>query len=141
MKEKDRYTQALDLRINGLTFAEIGKHFGVSTSRASQMVATAERRLRQVEDEFSPLHSRIRNALFLEGYRTKEAVLEGIKSGKISPYVTNNTCIPNYGIKAHKEVLEWLGIDSIITTPSHEKTIKQYIAFLEKHGYTVLKND
>lgn len=140
MKDKDRYMQALNLRTNGLTFSEIGKRFGVSRGRASQMVATAERMLRQAEDEFSQLPLRIKNALFLEGYRTKEAVLEGVKSGKISPYVTNDTCIPNYGVKSHKEVLAWLGIEQITTTAAaNEKTIKQYIAYLERNGYIVSK--
>jgi|TARA_Y100000310_G_scaffold321447_1_gene379087 orotate phosphoribosyltransferase-like protein len=40
----DRKMMALDLRRRGLTYREIGEVFGVSTSRANQLVATATRK-------------------------------------------------------------------------------------------------
>jgi hypothetical protein len=92
--------------------------------------------------ELSGLSARTRNALLCAGYKTKNQIIDGIKSGKIKPFSKDNETgyVPNYGPKSHEELCAWLGVpvekqDKI--KPIKPETIKRYIDVLELNGYKV----
>ncbi len=125
-----------------MTYKAVGYELGVTAGRARQMVLQAKREMAcpSPRGDFSDLTVRSENCLRGAGFETKAQVLNAVKGGSINPYATGSNHIIGYGKKAHREVCKWVGIDVAETEPiPNEKTITNYIAYLERHGYKVTK--
>ena len=99
---------AVNLRRMGMTYREIGERFGVSGSRASQIVAGGERMLRLRENgvDSVELDCRTSNCISNAGVGfSREAVKEAIEGG-----VLNVHKVRMYGRKTHKICCEYAGI-------------------------------
>ncbi len=98
--------------IDKLTYKEIGKLLGCGPSHARQKVLFAERKLHQNPSEFDFLGTKAQKFLSEMGCKTKQDVIEKYRDGAINRKKLGKEYGIRYayGIKTHKEILEWLGI-------------------------------
>ncbi len=109
----ERYFRALELRNAGKTFSEIGTVLDVSSGRARQIVAIAERRVRlnqQGPNWVQGLPTKLANALIAEGFTNKEEVHQALLDNRIGLYPDSvKGTVPGIGPKSIRLLNEWVG--------------------------------
>ena len=100
-----RRRKIVEMRELGFNFREIGDMLGLGRSYTQMIYVDAVRRMLLFDEVFGFLSGRARNCLTREGLKTKEEVIEAIKSGALHPKRQGN-----YGAKTHKEVCRWAGV-------------------------------
>ena len=135
----ERKIKANQLRKEKLTYKAIGNALGVTATRARQMVYEFRASENTPPDELDGLSTRAKHTLKANGYTTREKIILGLACGKLSASNERGFRIPNYGKLMHAEICAWASMEKCL--PSNESTIHKYKDFLEKHGYSVTKNE
>lgn len=154
----ERAQEALRLRREGKTFAEVGLSLAqpVGAARARQLVVHAE----QIEqgqgfgqgEWYEGLSVRAANALRSAGFDSKGEVFEAIKSGDLTNKggmgaTYRGAKVHGLGCKSFAEVCEWVGVDIPMVQRKHyrplteEEKIKGAIRLLKRAGYSVTRID
>ncbi|MCP5230680.1 MAG: hypothetical protein H6948_01055 [Zoogloeaceae bacterium] len=126
----ERQAKALQLREEGKTFKEVGEALGVSTERARQIFATAQRKKNAPRITWTDgLEPKLANALIAARYTSRDDVRAAVERGEIAVKNGRGT-VPWIGPASVAEIRAWLGMESA--------EIADAIALLERHGYTVI---
>jgi DNA-directed RNA polymerase alpha subunit len=103
-KSLERKAAMFEMSQNGYTYAQIGKHFGISAVRVGELVRAYKRKPRHPQTALDiELTSRTANCLRRNNFHTKQEVLDAWEAGY------DFTEITNLGRKSLDEVLEWIG--------------------------------
>ncbi len=102
-----RKFSAYEWRQQSVSFKEIGRRLGVSTTRARAMCQECETALKDTTHWACDLSARTSNTLQNCGFESREQVLEAFNNGKLIPGPGGPR---NYGWSRHKEVAAWLNL-------------------------------
>ena len=123
--KKKRDDDLVCMRKQGHTFAEIGKSFGISRSRAEQICRKVEV-IKRNEEESEKLKAetgeetlyglgataRVRNALWYEGIKTKEDLMKKLQEGFLVRNIGEKSIKELEGITQRKIKWEYVKIKS-----------------------------
>jgi hypothetical protein len=120
----ERNARIFLLRKRGVDYKDIGLKFEISRTRARQITEWAERKLawqnRKRTYIFDHLTVRVRHCLRFKGLIDKDSIKKAVKSGALYP-----RCVGNYGIKSHREVCDWLGLDYEIAEANRKNNLSK----------------
>lgn len=132
------FSNAFCMRQEGLTYKQIGIHFGVLGQAARRLVAIGEMRNRKAteygDNWLFGLSVRTANCLRAERLENLRQVHDFIKKGEYKS-------IPNLGKKSFDELCAWANVypePKKCVQPEDLRSVKAAKTLLEKHGYTVV---
>jgi transposase len=103
-KSLERKAAMLKMSQNGLTYAQIGTHFGIGAQRVGELIRSYTRKSLYPKSPLqAELSTRTANALRSEDFKTKQEVLNAWEAGY------DFTAISNLGRNSLEEIREWLG--------------------------------
>jgi len=132
----ERFCIALKLRKDGKTFRQIGQELGISHGRASEIYHKAKNL--EKSGKLPPkwthgLRTKVAQALIDSGFKSKQEVINGIKSGQIKLIPrSGRSTIAGIGSQSLEEIAIWAGLAS-----PEENAINHAIILLKSHGYSI----
>lgn len=98
------YARAYELRMAGLTYAQIANQLDMNLHKARKLVDKEELARLLPYSGLYGLPTRARNALMSYGLTSRECVLKAVADGSLDPA---HAPIPNFGLASYYKVLEW----------------------------------